>query len=570
MKHLIFFLLPVLFILGERVHAQAGKAQPIHWPKKPDVNLMDDYLQFLKSHAQKICPVSEQKKFNNLYKEYRAAGQYLPLNEKQKLDLATIKKNFGLITQKRDWIANLQKELLKKDQSYPGVTVGDSIQVTIDELTALKRDFVATTNTKAQKKIQNQSQKKLSELHKKFRQLTQKVPFLLSFGYPVDHLKNRDLYEKAKYDGNRTRENDIYFQRKIYEDGLPRPGTNLTDIYERTTFDSIEIRLKQNPSDFLPEDILYDLKWLLSRTRHILKKGKPYMLAQLEQWGRQIEESANFYQEVIVSESAHHPSQLGSRHAQASRNLSDFVRTKHAQIYEALAKQPEWIQALYIMDQILLNEVGRATNENYRDRKDISQIVINRSQHPIYSKIESKEKLFPYLRKINLPKGKKIEDYLWLNTLFKEGEFSFTMFFIPAVEHSICPDFYSVARSTRKKNILLAIDQLRHPDTGFGALRYFSRFSMIGKIDISSLWTRYQPIPERPGRMISHKKSFLSQIKAKKYQYLYRYTTIEGDDFDVIEHEGKTYAVRNLFENPVFYNHRDPHLFRYFEERSPQ
>ena len=177
----------------------------------------------------------------------------------------------------------------------------------------------------------------------------------------------------------------------------------------------------------------------------------------------------------------------------------------------------------------------------------------------MYSSLSEKDAIFPYLsREI------KSKDHKWLNVLFKEGEFSFTYYYIPGNFHIYCPDNSKVGQYLRRENVRIAQEYFAHPRKDFKALRYFSRMSMFGRIEMDTLWENYTAIAERPGKPVRNPKKLSKLFKQDRYKYLYHFTSDDSDKtYLVVEINGKNYVVDAKNPNSLFY-HRNPHHFRYF------
>ncbi|MCY4523533.1 MAG: hypothetical protein OXB84_02215, partial [Halobacteriovoraceae bacterium] len=198
---------------------------------------------------------------------------------------------------------------------------------------------------------------------------------------------------------------------------------------------------------------------------------------------------------------------------------------------------------------------GRAALE----RKDIAQVVINRSEIPFYSSLTSKDEVFPNLKK----KWGDLKSYRWLNLLFKTGEFSFTYYFIPSSVRVYCPSMNRKGKFLRRENLRVAIALLKKPNENFPAVRYFSRHSMLGRIDMGILWNNYNPLPERPGPPALRGRFLRSLYGKGRYDYLYSFTGPDNKNFKVIKIKGTNYVVS--LEKNKFYHHRNPHYFKYFK-----
>lgn len=565
-----FFLLVILSFPGLKALGQGQRydvpTPVISWKGRPE-SIIKEYNSTLETWAKKTCTPSVRREFQDLYKKYRAAGFYIPTLDKKDIDSKTIEKNLPLIKQKLEWIQSLKKNL-ESSESLPDFRpLSQKITKRINELLEFKKSHALEKNNRKKKKILKASREGLKAFQKEFAEFTSAIPFLLSFQFPVDHFSNRFHYEKFKGQDDTSSANDVFFKRQVFEDGALDPDHTRSDLYLRTTLDTIAIQLKQ-PGDFLSEDVRFDLEWVLGMIKSNLARGMKTQRKRISEWEERTKNELAFYQDLISEKGRKNSERLVANKAKATSKLREFVYRKHAATYDFFSKQPELIQALFVFDQILLNEVGLANSENYRDRRDIAQIVINRRYHTRYSAIENDESLYSYLKEhTNLKKG-QITANKWLNVMFKEEQFSFTLYFIPAVQMVFCPDFYKTAKVSREKNLGLALDVLKKPNASFKALRYFSRFSMVGKIDMGQMWDGYVPLPPSPGRSLKLSSRLKEALDKSLYRYLYHFIGSDGEKYHVIEIGKNSYVVQGLQSKPKFFNYRSPHHFTYFEPKA--
>jgi len=217
------------------------------------------------------------------------------------------------------------------------------------------------------------------------------------------------------------------------------------------------------------------------------------------------------------------------------------------------------MQALYAIETILYSEVGRMDAPDALERKDVAQVVINRYDHPSYNSIGERDSISKFLSSSIKSKENK-----WLNVLFKEGEFSFTYFYIPGNFHIYCPDMSRMGQYLRRENVRIALELLNKPKPATAALRYFSRTSMFGRIEMDSLWNDFRPLPEVPGTPVPNAKKIYNLFQKDRYTFLYDFNNEEQKKkYLVVELKGKTYVVDSAEPNRVFH-YRNPHQFKYF------
>ncbi len=608
------FVVTVVFIglfMGVFSHAQGVSSKipaPIlALPQMPE-KAITDYVQLLTEFSKQNCPRRVREEFQDLFKRYRMSGFYVPAIEPGVIDARAIAANLPLLEKKLKWIQKLRANIESLRPSVPpqknkthfswpaAAEISTPLLVRIQELLEYKKEFQVEKKSSKKSEIRKKSARALMQLRNEFQAFAQKIPFLLSFQFPIDHLKNRLEYEKFRKQKNVTKANRVFFKRQIFEDGALDPDHSASDIYIRTTLDTIGIELGR-PAEFLDEAPRYDLEWVLGLIKKNINRGPEAQIARMKEWEERIESELTFYRGLLASGAGNKPtiaSGSGSKQvdangplrasgkakdkkgsavlsaiatkAKATADLRDFVYRKQAATYEFFSKQSELTQVFFAFDQVLLNEVGAADEANYRDRRDVGQVVINRRYHSEYSDLDKTDPLRGYLKRVTSLKETEIKEHRWLNVMLKEDEFSFTLFLMPAVENVFCPDLSKIAADTRQKNLWLALDLLKKPNREFRALRYFSRFSMIGKIDMAQMWDGFIPIPQQPGRPLTLSAQIRNALQNSLYRYLYRFTGQDGQKYHVVEIDKRSYVVSNLSGNADVYSYRNPHQFKFFEE----
>lgn len=528
--------------------------------KESNKEILHQYMTNLDRYRRQYCPASVRRRFHQLYRSYQHEGFYIPWTPSREVDLESIKVSLGPLKEKSNWIQGLTQQTPRGRRFPRHSPTLKPLWEQLDLVLEYKKKNRLAHSEDQRATLRRASKKALKELSRRFDKMTQKVFFLLGFHYPIDHFKFRRQYEVVRQNEG-PRKNQLYMERKLYEDGAPNKK-GLTDIYIRTTLNTLKLRLSQ-PTDFLHEDIRYDLDWVLKMIRLELKKGSRYQIQKLSRWNKKIRGQVDLYERLLRQKGSPELAQRAKDRAQTTDKLKKFVYSRQAQLYKYFSTKPEVDQALLALDQVLLNELGEATALNFRDRRDVAQVVINRRWNPSYSTLNPHDNLRPYLRKLGVK-----PQFPWLNTLFKEAEFSFHLHYMIASEHSFCPDFYRLAQKTRKKNILLALKQLKSPDLSFPALRYFSRFSMVGKIDMAPIWSDFEPLPESAGRRIRHDKKLRRAFNKNHYQYLYQFKDESHQNFDVIQINDDIYSVLNYPKAPKFFNYRDPNKIQFFQPKS--
>ena len=390
------------------------------------------------------------------------------------------------------------------------------------------------------------------------------MSFLSSFQYPVDHLKNRKVHDsyREKEDVESVKiSNYTFLYRKLLEDGAYNKDHTGSDIYLRTTIDTLHFELSEHDF-YLKEDARYDAEFVLSKIESELSKNKSRMIERLTEWEERTKRTFDFYESLTLPENKIKNKQLIAEHNKAADRLKDFVYTKQAEVYNYWINQPELPRAIYVLETILLNEVGGVDGDDALERMDVARVVMNRLDKPKYLSIGKKEFIYPYLQKVT--SDFHIKNERWMNAIFKQGEFSFTYYYMNGVAKIFCPDMSPKAKKLRARNVEIALQVLKEGPTSFKTTRYFSRASMIGRIHMDSIWEDYIPYPERPGLLAEGQEKLLKALNDGDYQYLYAFKDPEFSQYQVLEINNKTFALGEKNGIKLFFEHRNPHYFRYF------
>ena len=324
------------------------------------------------------------------------------------------------------------------------------------------------------------------------------------------------------------------------------------DLALRAGIDSWYWRLKQN--DYWPnENDRYDAQFVVDQIRARLKTKKSIQTKLLQEWAANTAAAIKFYQHLLEEK----PAQVLAEDVlktKARLALENFMAHKKQQIIDFWRKQSPIMQALYAMDTILFGEVGNLDPHGF-ERADVAQVIINRTAFEKYHQVQS-------------PLAPSAES-VWLRILFKEGEFSFTYFFIPGSVRLFCFDQTKRGKKLRQQNEQIALQTLKHPREDFKATRYFSRGPMVGHIDMAKLWPEYQALPESPGQKITDVallKKLNTAWAKQDYDYWYTFTDAQQNKWQVIKVGRRPYVRSWAQDNSRgdFYTYRDPQLFRYF------
>ncbi|WP_372651254.1 hypothetical protein [Halobacteriovorax sp.] len=549
-----------VFAEGEKISSQVLS---INISEKKALDL---YLKKLNSFSKLHCKGGVEHEFWKKFKNFRGNGNFIPLLPDGKLDKLTVNKFIPELESKKKWIDSQRKIVSKRKNFKPEYAKLIKLEKTFNELLTYKKKFFQSKSDKEKSVIRNNSKYKLITFRSNLKSYLESLSFLQSYKFPVDHFDLRVNYDKHKgsedIEGKR-KSNEIYFFRKIVQDGAQNVNHKKSDRFLRATIDSIYLNLNLK-SDFISEDFRYDLNSALRSIKRHLKNKPRRQYVRLGEWSERIERALKFYKMLRdgkVEDKGHAFStdNLLQSRSKSRYILKDFVLRKEADVYRYWMEQSTMLQALYVIDTILFNEVGGLDGRDALERRDVTQVVINRLTDPEYNNIDEDESIFNYLKLTS----EQVKKNPWLNVMFKEGEFSFTYYFIPGNSKIYCPDMTRHGKFLRRENISIALSLLQKPEVKFRALRYFSRASMLGRVNMAKIWSNFTPVPERPGLLVKRSNYIRSLYKKGRYEFLYDFKTLEGETFQVLKFKKNTYVTDK--DGVHFYKYRNRHYFRYFE-----
>lgn len=534
-------------------------------------SILAEYLKLQKEYYTNSCTPGTEDHYQKLDKNYRGDGNFIPVLLDEKVDLKTVKNLIPLMKEKDLWL-QAQIDFIKKiDDIQPWRFELDRLENNVELLQDAKKEYYFTSDKSKKENIQLKAAKQFEQLLKEMEQLKKGLPFLLSFKFPINHLALRHEYEKFKFTPTkeaRARANSIYLFRKIVQDGSFDKELTRNDAVIRSAFDTLYLSLTKDKNRiFLTDNERVDLNFVIKNFAKLLSNKPEVLIERFLEWKARNDRSLTFYQDLVenkkikISESSQikDVTTLLEERAKSLYTLKDFVLTRESKAYEYWSKKSELLQSLYAIETILYSEVGRMDSPDALERRDVAQVVINRSVNPTYNSLSDKDSIAKYL-----PAGQNITDNKWLNVLFKEGEFSFTYFYIPGNFHIYCPDMSKVGQFLRRENVRIALELLNKPRANFKALRYFSRTSMFGRIEMDSLWDQFESLPEVPGKAVKAPKKVYQLFKKDRYKFLYQFSNEElKKSYLVVNLLGKTYVV-DADNNKQIYNYRNPHQFKYF------
>ncbi|MCO4792458.1 MAG: hypothetical protein KC493_02005 [Bacteriovoracaceae bacterium] len=549
------------------VFREAPRASLVKFPYNKKKTI-DRYLRQHKKFFKKMCRPGTEQKFWNLNGKFRGSGFYVPGLPSSKLDILTVNRFIPELERKKKWIETQAKVLNSRKRKFKSeVKKIEEFKNIIKQLLEYKGQHFESTKATDKEKARIRSKYLVIKFKNDFQKFLKKVPFLLTYRHPNDHFDLRLTYDNFKgsqIEKEARKANEVYFYRKIVQDGASGPGNSRSDTFMRTSLDTIVLELRKE-NDFLTENLRYDLAFALNAIEYHLEKGKKRLVLRLNKWAKRVGRMIDFYKslkanKVKVGDHFETGDSIVKAKDIARLGLKRYSYQKQADSYNYWKTHAEWLRAMFSIETILYNEVGSLDGPSALERKDVAQVVINRTRLPQYFVLPPEDSIHKYLSK----SGKPLTEFRWLNVLFKESEFSFTYYFIHGNLRIYCPEMTGLGKRLRRKNLEIAYDLLKKPNFDFHAVRYFSRHSMLGRIDMKSIWTDFSPLPERPGLNLNSKK-IGKAYSGGDYDYLYHFIDPIGRKFKVLSFDRKVY-VKHLNKDQ-FFHYRNPHFFRYFKRR---
>lgn len=543
---LITFLLPTLLFSQEfNFHSKLRNS-----PKK----IIKDYDKALLKYKKKFCKPGLEKKYDELFTDYQGDGIYIPYMDDGQIDVLTIRENLHLLRSKKKWIKS-KRDRLNKYFRLPKLEEGLSKLENLIE-TNLKIKYEFDVLRKKDSETISKGKKSFKALRDFYRNFEQKFFYMHNFGYPADHYENRKNYELAKIQKNRKMINTTFFKRKVYEDGAPSSSVYKKDTFPRTIIDSIKLEIEKNQI-FVNNNLQYDLEWLMTTLPKLHGYGLVHYKNAFSVWEEKVSESLKFY--IGILEETKKNRKFASSKFEATNAIKKYVNTMLADVYDYWTEQNELNRSLFVLETILFNEVG-SIDLSGQERKEVIEVVLNRYYNPTYNSLDKNQDIIKYI------KTKNPQDYRWLNVFLKEREFSFTYYFIPAVVNIFCPPRTKWGKQLRESNLYLSIDALKNyelkPESQ-RAIRYFSRASMIGRIDMAPIWSGHRQLPEKLGPKVEKRDDVLRALAQQDFKYRYTFLR-DKKKFSVYKVLGQKYAVSHAGKETEVYRYRDPHFFRFF------
>lgn len=519
----------------------------------------------------KVCEPSDKATFDKLFKEYKGAGYYIPLYN-EKIVKESIHETLPILDNKILWLRTEITKLEKLKELPNFSKIVEELNLLIENNTKLRYQIDIGNSTEAL--LKNQAKEQVVTFKKRFKEFTEAVFYLKNFTYPVDHLLNRLTYDRLANQpipaGTPAgsvpqlviKKLNLYLKRKILEDGAMDPDLTRTDLYLRTTLDTFTLSLGKIEEYFTPE-LISDWEWLAKSSQGIYARGLNQQKLRLNEWlGRTI--ATKDYYVGLLKQVKFIENKFISDLAESSDHLKSFVQSKLAGVYKYWLNQPEILRNLFVVETILMHEVG-STDPIGDQRKKVVEVVLNRVYNKKYRSLKSTD---PW--ETLLGTQLRAEKNWWLNVMYRSGEFSFMYFFMTSSYKVFCPEETPTINNLRENNLKIALEVLKtYEPLGIDSTvyNYFSRVSMLGRIDMTSVWSPpFELVEETPG---SHVESAEQEKLLKTWQqgqWKYFYSFKEGlSTYRVFELDGKLWTT--LWDKNVptqFYHYRDRDYFKYF------
>lgn len=528
---------------------------------------LERYHKLYTDHRKEVCPAGTEEEFNQLLKRFRGQGNWVP-ELAGDVDFVTVEKLLPEMEKKLTWIRLQRTQLEKSKKKIPAPDKATAaLEARIRELLEHKKAWETLTDEKAKKTAGEHSLTALRGLKLDYQRMIEKLPFLTSYAYPVDHLKNRKIYDEFKGRVEPAAQqiaNYSFFYRRLLEDGAYNPDHTGSDSWLRTALETVALELER-PTVVIEEDQRYDLEYVIGRIKKELERGKPALIARLKEWEERTAKALSFYRDLVDPKNREKARALIQEKNQATLQLKEWVFAQQTKSYLWWAKQDDTMKALYALETILYNEVGDVDSEEALERLDVAQVVYNRRSVPLYRTLDPTQDLYRLLRQTK--SDQEIQNETWLNILYRLGEFSFTYYYMLGSVKAFCPDLSPAGKRLQRENLEIALALLRAPRTDFTALRYFSRASMPGRINMASVWDDYVKFPERAGLVLGEQDVLRKKLQSGELQYLYKFTDPKGISYQVYGDKNKIYVARYFEKTWLFYSWRNPHYFTYFSLR---
>lgn len=560
-KRCIAFSLLIFLFAGQ----VSGKVlEPVFKVKTPVSKILAQYLTDHQAYSRQLCTPTVEKQFRTLYNQFQKTRYLIPVDKNGTFDHVTVQAILPQLKRKVEWISEEKKKLSSQIDFTAALQSLDKIESLIAEQLRYKYQHTLANKIEMKRKYRGLAQKNRRQIFLAFSKLIKEIPFLLSYSFPVDHLASRLEYDRLKDRPETLQQANLaYMVRKVVEDGAQDKSGARSDLFLRSSIDTIYLSLSKK-AYLLSEEERYDLTALLKSVRYHLQSGKNVLLERLSEWEKRTSKTYDFYSHLsdkLKNQDSSLTTVAGAllkKKAESTFALKKFVLEKQRDSYLFWIDRPELYRALFAIETILYNEVGR--KDPYKlERQDIVKLIINRHRIPLYSELTFEDSIYSFLPDDLLSKS---HSNPWLDLLFKEGEFSFTYFYFAETVRLFCPDMGPAGKKLRLENLRIALNLLLKPEIPYPGLRYFSRESMIGRIDMAKVWDNFEAIEEAPADELK-RPDLIKKYRQNKYIFFYGFKDASARAFHVVGIDGQTYVVDP--KRVKIFGYRNPHQFTFFK-----
>lgn len=152
------------------------------------------YMDSFKKFRERICVPKAEGMFHQYLKAYRGQGYWIPELEGD-VDVESIKLLIPEFEKKLEWIKKEKEKVTKS--GIPSSKATKDLKFILSRLLLLKKNELSTDEA-VKVSSRKESLKLQDRLSKAYEALITKVSFLSNYSYPVDHLKNRKVFDEYR------------------------------------------------------------------------------------------------------------------------------------------------------------------------------------------------------------------------------------------------------------------------------------------------------------------------------------------------------------------------------------
>ena len=192
---------------------------------------IEKYEKIHTKFRKKLCAPGEVRKYYDLLSKTNKSGHYIPVVE-GKLNNFVIKKNLVTLRKKREWLKqNIENISSKRNLSFKKEV--SSLSKKLNELLKIKNDFYLKEKIKEKSELKKVSKKKFLSFKNDLLYFLERIKLLHTYSFPINHLVMRSQYDLLKIRKDipgQTLSQDVFFNRKVVEDGAPHPRWRGSDL----------------------------------------------------------------------------------------------------------------------------------------------------------------------------------------------------------------------------------------------------------------------------------------------------------------------------------------------------